>query len=161
MTAKRIRPASGRNSPRSSEKKEKIKSKILAAALALFQTKGFDATTTKSIARRAGIAEGTVCNYFQTKEDIALYFFDQEVDHAIAAVRNDARLRRAPLEQKLFALVHSQLEYLAPHERFIGAAFVHALRPGSPLKFSSRALALRAKYLEFVQELIGNNLKTA
>ena len=142
-----------------SEKKQQIKSRIVAAALALFQARGFDATTTKLIARRAGIAEGTVFNYFPTKEHIALYFFDQEVDHAIAAVRNDRRLRRAPLEQKLFALVQSQLEYLAPHERFIGAAFLQALRPGSPLGFSSQALALRAKYVDFVQELLGQTRK--
>ena len=143
-----------------SEKKQQIKSRIVAAALALFQAKGFDATTTKLIARRAGVAEGTVFNYFPTKDHIALYFFDQEVDHSIAAVRNDRHLRRAPLEQKLFALVQNQLEYLAPHERFIGAAFLQALRPGSPLGFSSQALALRAKYLDFVQELVSQSRKT-
>jgi len=148
-----------RKPQRRAEKKQNIRSRIVASALALFQAKGFDATTTKLIARRAGIAEGTVFNYFPTKEHIALHFFDQEVDHAIAAVRKDRRLRRAPLEQKLFALVHNQLEYLAPHERFIGAAFVQALRPGSPLAFSSQALILRAKYLEFVQELMGQNRK--
>ena len=68
-------------------KKEAIQKKIVSAALKLFQTKGFEATTTKSIARKAGIAEGTVFNYFKTKEDIALYFFEQEVDQAIATVR--------------------------------------------------------------------------
>ena len=159
MATKRTKPARVRKPQRRSEKKQQIKSRIVAAALALFQARGFDATTTKLIARRAGIAEGTVFNYFPTKDHIALYFFDQEVDHAIAAVRTDRHLRRAPLEQKLFALVQSQLEYLAPHERFIGAAILHALRPGSPLGFSSQALALRAKYVDFVQELIGQNRK--
>ena len=67
------------------------------------------------------ISEGTVFNYFETKEDIALYFFGLEVDHAIAAVRKNPALKRAPLEEKLFALVENQLEFLAPHERFIGA----------------------------------------
>lgn len=141
------------------QRKALLKQRIVNAALKLFQKKGFDSTTTKAIARQAGIAEGTVFNYFRTKEDIALYFFDQEVDHAIAAVRNDRGLRRAPLEQKLFALVQNQLEYLGPHERFIGAAFVNAFRPGSPLSFSSQALALRTKYLDFVQELIQQSRK--
>ena len=159
MTTKQTTPAGARKPQRRAEKKQQIKSRIVAAALALFQAKGFDATTTKLIARRAGIAEGTVFNYFPTKDHIALYFFDQEVDHAIAAVRNDRHLRRAPLEQKLFALVQNQLEYLAPHERFIGAAFLQALRPGSPLGFSSQALSLRAKYLDFVQELITQSRK--
>ena len=139
--------------------KADIRRRIVDAALALFRSRGFEQTTTKAIARKAGIAEGTVFNYFRTKEEIALYFFDQEVDHAIAAVRDDRGLRHAPLEQKLFALVQNQLEYLAPHERFIGAAFVNAFRPGSPLTFSSRALALRTKYLDFVQELIQQSRK--
>src|SRR2546421_3740271 len=132
--------------------KEQIRKRIIAAALALFQTKGFDATTTKAIARKAGIAEGTVFNYFKTKEDIALHFFEQEVDQAITAVRDNPRLRKARLEEKLFALVHSQLEFLAPYERFIGAAFIHALKPASPLGiFSHRAQELRHRYVGFVQ----------
>src|SRR6202521_513704 len=115
---------------RRARNRETTKSRIVAAALALFQMKGFDATTTKAIARRARVAEGTVFNYFPTKEDIALHFFEQEVDHAMAAVRANKRLRKAPIEEKLFALIETQLDFLAPHERFIGAAFVHALTPG-------------------------------
>src|SRR5438876_3958369 len=140
---------------RRAQNKEAIRKRIVTAALSLFQTKGFDATTTKAIARKAGIAEGTVFNYFRTKEDIALHFFEQEVDQAIASVRDNPRLRKAPLEEKLFALVHSQLEFLAPYERFIGAAFIHALRPASPLGiFSHRAQELRHRYVVLVQDLI-------
>src|SRR5437773_6156824 len=117
-----VKPPAGRRA----QNKAAIRKRIVTAALSLFQTKGFDATTTKAIARKAGIAEGTVFNYFATKEDIALHFFSQELDHAIAAVRGNPRLAKAPLQEKLFALVHSQLEYLAPYERFIGAAVVHA-----------------------------------
>jgi hypothetical protein len=64
------------------------------------------------------------------------------------------RLRTAPLEEKLFALIQSQLSYLAPYERFIGTAFVEALRPASKLGFfSHKAQALRHRYVGFVQEL--------
>ena len=137
------------------QNKQAIRDRIVKAALSLFQTKGFDTTTTKAIARKAGIAEGTVFNYFRTKEDIALFFFEEEVDHAITAVRDDPRLRKAPLEEKLFKLVHSQLEFLSPYERFIGAALLHALNPASHLgAFSHRAQQLRHRYLAFVGELI-------
>src|SRR5438128_6943098 len=139
---------------RRAQSKQAIRDRIVAAALGLFQTKGFDATTTRAIARKARIAEGTVFNYFRTKEDIALYFFEEEVDQAMAAVRDNPGLRKAPLEEKLFALVHSQLEFLAPYEKFIGAAFIHALKPASPLGiFSHRAQELRHRYVGFVQEL--------
>jgi AcrR family transcriptional regulator len=135
--------------------KASTRARIVAAALALFQLKGFDATTTKAIARRARVAEGTVFNYFPTKEDIALYFLEQEVEHAMATVRASKRLRKAPIDERLFALVQTQLEFLAPHERFIGAAFVQALRPGSKLGlFSPSAQELQYRYLAFVQELV-------
>src|ERR1051325_7255883 len=148
--ASRKRPAPGRRA----KNKELTRQRIVTAALTLFESKGFDATTTKQIAQRARIAEGTVFNYFETKEDIALHFLELEVDHAIATVRGKPALRKAPLEEKLFALVQSQIEYLAPYENFIGAAFVQALRPSSKLGFSFQALALRTRYLAFVQELI-------
>jgi len=149
-------PAAGRRALR----KQTTKARIVAAALALFQSKGFEATTTKAIARKARVAEGTVFNYFPTKEDIALHFLEQEVDHAMASVRDNARLRKAPLTEKLFALVHAQLEFLAPHERFIGAAFVQALRPGSKLgPFSPSAQALQYRYLAFVQELVDEAIR--
>jgi TetR/AcrR family transcriptional regulator of autoinduction and epiphytic fitness len=141
---------------RRDDKKAATQRRILQAALRLFQRNGFDATTTKQIARAAGIAEGTVFNYFRSKEEIALFFFEQEVDHAIKAVRADKRLARAPLEERLFALVEHQLEYLAPHERFIWAALLAALRPGSELVLSARALAMQARYLAFVEELMAS-----
>src|SRR3972149_4870503 len=120
-------------------KKETTRSRIVASALALFQVRGFEATTTKAIARKARVAEGTVFNYFPTKEDIALHFMELEVEHAMATVRANARLRKAPIEEKLFVLVQTQLEFLAPHERFIGAAVVQALKPGSKLGLFSPA----------------------
>jgi AcrR family transcriptional regulator len=144
---------------RRAQNKDSIRKRIVRAALDLFQTKGFEATTTKAIARKAGIAEGTVFNYFRTKEDIALHFFEQEVDHAIAAVRENSRMRRATLEEKLFTLVQNQLEYLAPYERFIGAAFIQALKPASVLgPFSHRAQELRHRYIGFVQQLLEESL---
>jgi len=154
-TRTKAKTGKARKPGKRAQSKQAIRDRIVKAALTLFQTKGFDTTTTKAIARRAGIAEGTVFNYFRTKEDIALFFFEEEVDHAIAAVRDDPHLRKAPLEEKLFKLVHSQLEFLAPYERFIGAALLHALNPASHLgAFSHRAQQLRHRYLAFVAELI-------
>ncbi len=163
VATKKLKPARRKTKPgpagRRAQSKQEIRERIVKAALGLFQTKGFDATTTKAIARKAKIAEGTVFNYFKSKDDIALYFFEQEVDQAMAAVRENPRLRKAPLEEKLFTLVHSQLEFLAPYERFIGTALIHALKPASPLgPFSHRAQELRHRYLGFVEELIAESI---
>lgn len=147
----------GHGGGRRAARKAATEERIVRAALELFERQGFQETTTKAIARRAKVAEGTVFNYFRTKEDIALHFLEREVDHAIETVKSSRRLRNAPLEEKLFALVQSQIEYLAPYERFIGEAFVQALRPASMLA-GARSWALRRRYLEFVGELIDEAL---
>jgi AcrR family transcriptional regulator len=149
----------GASPGRRARNKESKQRRIVDTALELFQSKGFDRTTTREIARRAKVAEGTLFNYFPTKEDIALHFFELEVDEAIRTVRESKRLRKAPLEEKLFVLVQTQLQFLAPYERFIGTAFVEALKPSSKLGvFSHRGQALRHRYIAFVQELAEQSL---
>ena len=91
--------------------KEKTKEKILAAALELFRKKGLDGTTTRQISKKAGIAEGTLFNYFKTKEDLALFFFQKETHDLIKWFGQQAQLQRAPLPEQLFAIIHRQLEY--------------------------------------------------
>jgi AcrR family transcriptional regulator len=55
-------------------KKDRItterKQQILEAAMAVFSEKGFAAATTAEIARAAGIAEGTIYNYFPSKREL-------------------------------------------------------------------------------------------
>ena len=50
--------------------KEETRRRILDAAAELFRSRGFDATTTRDIAREAAIAAGTLFNYFESKEAI-------------------------------------------------------------------------------------------
>src|SRR6266446_4605345 len=102
-TISRPKPA---KRPKREEKKESTRQAILRAALALFADKGFYTTTTKAISRKAKIAEGTLFNYFQTKEDLALYFFEQELSGVSDWYRRDKRAQNAPLPEKLFAIIH-------------------------------------------------------
>jgi AcrR family transcriptional regulator len=59
--------------------KEQVKDKktaIMKAALKLFTERGFHGTSTAQISKDAGVATGTLFNYFPTKEDLinSLYF---------------------------------------------------------------------------------------
>jgi AcrR family transcriptional regulator len=137
------------------ENKEKTKRAILAAALKLFAEKGFYHTSTRAISRKAGIAEGTLFNYFETKEDLALYFFEREMDDAIGWYEGSPRIRRAALPEKLFAIIHHSLERLEPYEEFIGAVYLRALAPSSklsPWRLQNQERNLR--YLRFIQDIL-------
>lgn len=43
---------------------------IINAAIELFSEKGYNATTTAEIAKKANVAEGTIFRYFKTKKDL-------------------------------------------------------------------------------------------
>jgi len=53
-----------------SEQKEKRREEILAAGLNLFIRKGYSATKTLDISQAAGISEGLLFHYFETKEKL-------------------------------------------------------------------------------------------
>lgn len=155
------KPAANEPPPRQprarGDKKERTKAKILKAALALFREKGLEGTTTKEISKKAGIAEGTLFNYFKTKEDLALYFFQKETQNLIAWYQGETKLRQAPLPEKLFAILHRQLEYLAPCEDFIGAVFFRSLQPRSKLSpLSLESAELRLQYLRFIHDILAD-----
>jgi len=135
--------------------KERTRQAILRAALNLFAEKGFYQTTTRAISRKAKIAEGTLFNYFETKEDLALYFFEQELAQIIDWYQRDKRVQKAGLPEKLFAIIHLLLERLGPYEEFIGAVYLRALQPSSrlnPLSLSAQEQNLR--YLRFIREVL-------
>jgi AcrR family transcriptional regulator len=61
-------------------KKETKKRLILHAAIELFSKKGFGRVTVEDITRRAKVAKGAFYNYFDKKEDVLLFFLDQEIE---------------------------------------------------------------------------------
>lgn len=137
------------------ENKEKTKQAILAAALKLFADKGFYNTSTRAISRKAGIAEGTLFNYFQTKEDLALYFIEQELDAVIDWYKRDAQIQEASLAEKLFAVIQQSLDRLAPFEEFIGAVYLRSLMPASKLSpWTLQSQERHLRYLRFIREIL-------
>jgi AcrR family transcriptional regulator len=62
----------GESSSRRQKQLTERLNKILAAASGLFAEKGFHRTTTKEIAEAADVAEGTLYNYFDNKNELLL-----------------------------------------------------------------------------------------
>lgn len=60
----------GAGSDRRQRKRERMANEILQAAARVFARRGFDGSTIREIAEEADIAEGTIYNYFESKEDL-------------------------------------------------------------------------------------------
>ncbi|PED05709.1 TetR/AcrR family transcriptional regulator [Bacillus pseudomycoides] len=54
------------------DKRNERQMRILEAAVDMFGEKGYASTSTSEIAKRAGVAEGTIFRYYKTKKDLLL-----------------------------------------------------------------------------------------
>ena len=64
------------NNTRQARRAAARKSQIINAAAHLFAEKGFHRTTTRDIADAADVSEGTLYNYFESKDDLLLDIMD-------------------------------------------------------------------------------------
>lgn len=69
-SAGRVIPATRRRRAVSDEEKSQRRDQIMAAAKEVFARKGFHATTIADIAKRAGLAYGSVYWYFDSKDEL-------------------------------------------------------------------------------------------
>ena len=77
---------------------------ILKASLELFVKKGIDGTTTKQIAKTAGVAEGNIYRFFKGKESLAYYIFYNNLKEFMSKVYEETepmKTFRAKLEKAI------------------------------------------------------------
>ncbi len=140
-------------------KAEDTRARILAAALQLFRTHGFDRTTMREIAAEADVALGSAYYYFASKEALVMAFYARASDEMSAQI--DTRLAEAKgLESRLRAILDVKFEYFAPNRLFLGALARHAADPHNPLSpFSDETAHIRALDLQrFAAALAGSRL---
>jgi TetR/AcrR family transcriptional regulator, repressor of fatR-cypB operon len=78
--------------------------KLLRAALELFTTVGFRATTTPEIAARAGVAEGTIYRHFSGKEDLLLAAYREAQAWGLELVRAQEGDKALPPRDRLLGV---------------------------------------------------------
>jgi len=134
--------------------KEETRERILAKAAELFISQGFEDTTTRDIAASAGLAAGTLFNYFPSKETLAMSMVTEALSHGI----EDFQRRRTGAEElveDLFLFVISGLRRLRPLRPFLGPVLERSLSP-FPRKIVCReGEAARLEHLTAVQKIIG------
>ena len=134
------------------EAKLATRRRILEAARDCFSRAGFEAATTRDIAAAAGIAAGTLFNYFPAKEAIAMAM----VAEALGAARRqfEGRPRGESLEEDLFALIAAELRALRPHRGYLRPVLETALSPMARAEASPEGESIRVEHLEAVGRLI-------
>lgn len=92
--------------------------KILSAGLNLFSSKGFIATTTREIAREAGIAEVTLFRHFPSKEQLLEEVITQ-FSFIPALKAQLAELKDQPCEDALVTIADTLLDTLTLRKEWV------------------------------------------
>jgi AcrR family transcriptional regulator len=141
------RTAKQRITPRAEETRQKI----YDSALQLFREKGFEETTMRDVAQRAGVALGAAYYYFSSKEAFVLAFYDEMQQGSHEAILQ-AMQQHKKMKDRVRCVLEKRLELLEPNRKFCDALFRHAPNSQDPLSpFSEETRPIREQSIEHLR----------
>ncbi|HMG19124.1 MAG TPA: TetR/AcrR family transcriptional regulator [Gemmatimonadales bacterium] len=104
--------------------------RLIRAALELFTTRGYHDTTTAQIAKKAGIAEGTIYRHFASKQHLVNELYRAAQRWAAKAIQERARDPGAGTARaQLTAVAHGLVEGAAQETAIVKLGFLESLAP--------------------------------
>lgn len=136
------------------KKSEQTRSLILETALELFTERGYEETTMRAIAEKAGVALGNTYYYFRSKEHLIQAFYDRlhelHRETCVPIIQSERTLKG-----RLLAVMRQILINMEPYHQFAGVLFRSAADPHSPLNpFSPESEAVRKESVEWFAEVL-------
>src|SRR5262247_772925 len=113
---------------------EETRTQILETALALFRERGFEDTTIRDIASRAGLSLGAAYYYFKSKEAIVAAYYDYVQQEHLHRAR-EAFARSKTLRERLGAAIHTKIDIFKDDRRLLRALFRYGGEPDHPLSW--------------------------
>ena len=127
---------------------EDTRRKIYEAAMAMFREKGFEQTTMRDIAAKAGVALGGAYYYFSSKEAIVLTFYGEMQQDSHESILQ-AMSGHKKLKDRIRCIMEKRFELLEPNRKFCDALFRHAPDSKDPLSpFSEETRPIRERAIE-------------
>lgn len=132
-------------------RKEK-RDRILDAATRVFAKRGFFSAQVADVAKRAGVAAGTVYLYFKSKDDILTCLFERTMTAAIADARQAIADSTADPLTRLRRIAHVHLARLG-NDKNLAVVFQIELRQSTKFMAKLSTSSLR-DYLGLLREAI-------
>lgn len=143
--------------PPKTRRGETSRAAILDAALDLFQERGYEATTMRAIAARAGASLGSSYHYFPSKEHLVLEFYRHTHELHLAAITPLLR-RERDLSTRLRGAVRAVIVTCEPFHAVAGSIFSTVANPASPLNpFGAAAKPLRDEVVALYAEIVNGS----
>ena len=129
---------------------------ILDAARRVFAATGYYQARVEDFARAAGVAKGTVYEYFTSKEELYLEMLLEVVNSYVAGVRAGLEHAGGDIREKLFFTGRHLCSFLTEH----GQLARMVLQDPGPInfKFTDHLRTIRRKMVEMVAALLRDTI---
>ena len=135
-------------------KGDQTKALILDTALEMFRERGYEQTTMRAIAKKAGVSLGNAYYYFSSKEFLIQAFY-QRLHEDQLAVSLPALEHEETLKARLLTVMRLKIETMRPYHQFAGVLFKTAAHPRSPLNpFSDESDPVREASIQLFAKVI-------
>lgn len=125
------------------DKGQQTRAAILEAALEMFRERGYEHTTMRAIAGRAGVALGNAYYYFHSKEHLIQAFYGRTHEEHLSA-SDSVLTKEGDLKARLLGVMRAKIATVEPYHQFAGKLFKTAADPQSPLNpFSDESNTVR------------------
>src|SRR5499427_8238497 len=108
--------------PNKTPKGEQTRELILNSALDLLADHGYEKTTMRAIAKRAGVSLGNAYHYFGSKEHLIQAFYHRTHEAHLTAT-GAALAKETTLKARLLAVMKLKIDTLEPYHEFAGVLF--------------------------------------
>lgn len=132
------------------------KQKIVDAALAIAAEKGFEQATTAEIARKAGVAEGSIYNYFRTKDDLLIHTVSQFAGSFLSALSEAVSHEENPL-RKLDRLISFHIHFFTQEGNIF--QIIYGKRPGAKVQMERILRVAVAPYAALIEQVITEGIE--
>ncbi len=135
------------------QEKQKTHQKILEAAVDVISEKGFKSASMREIARRAGVGDATIYNYFPSKEKL-LYGYCEYVQHQVMeSLKSIEDFHEYSLHEQLQQLIDTELQTWLPAREFLQEVF--KLTYYSPASAMSHLAETKRLNVSMVKDMLG------
>ena len=143
--------------PVKTRKGQQSSAHIVKAALDLIRERGYEETTMRAIAEKAGVSLGNAYHYYPSKAHLIQSFYHQTNQHHLEASKSI--LAREPnLKSRLSAVLRLKISTLEPYHKFAGILFKTAADPQSPLNpFADDSAPVRNDSIRLFEEIVATS----
>ena len=129
---------------------------ILDAALRTFVKRGYPETKVAEIASEAGVAEGTLYNYFASKEDLLLALFDEKWGWIIDEIRR--KINRIDDPNSKLKAIFSLVVRMFKKNRQLAELFMVDIKQSSVF-LNNYTINRIVEFLDIIQEVLEEGKK--